>query len=217
MAKEVNFMVGGEAGQGVQTIGFSLAKTLSRAGLYVFADQDYESRVRGGHNFYRVRAADSEVLALSERLDVLIALDQNTVELHRGEVKKGGVIIFDPDKLKIDGSKSKSLGIQLERLAEEKAANKIMSNSVAAGAAVAVGGYEFELLEQVLKESFAHLGVDIVDANVRAARAGYEQVRSQEKAVRQRIKPAASAPMMLLSGNDAIALGAMAAGCKFMA
>src|SRR3990172_7213293 len=106
MAKEVNFMVGGEAGQGVQTIGFSLAKPLSRAGLYVFADQDYESRVRGGHNFYRVRAADSEVLALSEPLDVLIALDQNTIELHRSEVKRGGVIIFDPDKLKMDGSQS---------------------------------------------------------------------------------------------------------------
>jgi 2-oxoglutarate ferredoxin oxidoreductase subunit alpha len=51
-------MIGGEAGQGVQSAGFILAKTFSRAGFHVFADQDYESRVRGGHNFYRIRAAD---------------------------------------------------------------------------------------------------------------------------------------------------------------
>ena len=67
MTAEINFMIGGEAGQGVQTVGFVLAKTLSRAGLYVFADQDYESRVRGGHNFYRVRACDSEIKSFSEK------------------------------------------------------------------------------------------------------------------------------------------------------
>jgi len=219
MAPEINFMVGGEAGQGVQTIGFTLAKTLSRAGLYVFADQDYESRVRGGHNFYRVRAADNEVLALSERLDVLIAIDQNTVDLHQGEVKKDGMIIFDPDRLKIGDNKVNTLGIPLEKLAEEKASNKLMANSVAVGAAIAVGGYQFELLGQVLKEHFAHLGKDVAEANVRAAKAGYEHARQQKpKAIRHRISPTNSGKkMMLMNGNEAIALGAMAAGCKFMA
>src|SRR3972149_2270061 len=106
MPAEINLMVGGQAGQGVQTIGFILAKTLARAGLYVFADQDYESRIRGGHNFYRVRASDAEVQALAEDLDVLIAMDQNTVELHHGEVKQQGVIIFDQDKLKAEGKKA---------------------------------------------------------------------------------------------------------------
>ena len=72
MTTETNFMVGGEAGQGVQTVGFVLAKTASRAGLYVFADQDYESRVRGGHNFYRVRASNTEIEALAEKVDVCL-------------------------------------------------------------------------------------------------------------------------------------------------
>jgi 2-oxoglutarate ferredoxin oxidoreductase subunit alpha len=55
MPVDLNIMVGGEAGQGIQTIGFILGKTLSGSGLHVFADQDYESRIRGGHNFFRVR------------------------------------------------------------------------------------------------------------------------------------------------------------------
>jgi 2-oxoglutarate ferredoxin oxidoreductase subunit alpha len=65
MSIDVNFMIGGEAGQGVQSVGFLLAKALVRCGYHVFADQDYESRVRGGHNFFRVRAKDSPVYAIS--------------------------------------------------------------------------------------------------------------------------------------------------------
>jgi 2-oxoglutarate ferredoxin oxidoreductase subunit alpha len=219
MAVEINFMVGGEAGQGVQTVGFVLAKTMSRAGLYVFADQDYESRVRGGHNFYRVRASDAEVQALHEKVDVLIAIDQQSVELHHGKVKEDGVTIFDQDKISIESKKLNSLILPLERLAQETTSNKLMANSVAIGAAIAVGGYDFELLAQVLREHFAHLGKEIAEENVKAAKAGYKHAIEQKpKAIRSPIKPvSAMDKMMLLNGNEAMALGAMAAGCKFMA
>jgi 2-oxoglutarate ferredoxin oxidoreductase subunit alpha len=216
---EINFMAGGEAGQGVQTVGFVLAKTMARAGLHVFADQDYESRVRGGHNFYRVRASDAKVQAMSEKLDVLITIDQQSVELHHREVKPDGITIFDHDKLSIEGKKLNSLSIPLERLAEETTSNKLMTNSVGVGAAIAVGGYDFEILARVLREHFAHLGKEIVEDNIKAARIGHDYVIKQKpEAVRKPVKPAAiKDKMMLLNGNEAIALGAMAAGCKFMA
>ena len=86
MANEINIMVGGEAGQGVQSVGFLLAKALARWGYHIFADQDYESRVRGGHNFFRVRASDSPVEAINEAVDILVALNQETIDLHRQEV-----------------------------------------------------------------------------------------------------------------------------------
>jgi 2-oxoglutarate ferredoxin oxidoreductase subunit alpha len=217
MSAEINFMVGGEAGQGVQTVGFILAKTLARAGLNVFTDQDYESRVRGGHNFFRVRASDTELAALSEQLDVLIAIDQNTLESHHQEVKENGVTIFDHDKLNIEGEKVNSLSIGLEKIAEDITSNKLMANSVAIGAAVAVGGYQFDLLSDVIKEQFAHLGKEMVDSNMKAAKAGYEHaVKSKPEFVRDSIKPHKSNHKMLLTGNEAIALGAMAAGCKFV-
>ena len=90
MSVDLNFLVGGQAGQGIQTIGFVLGKTMARGGLHVFADQDYESRIRGGHNFFRVRVKDGDVKAQSERLDILIALDKATIERHRGELKENG-------------------------------------------------------------------------------------------------------------------------------
>ena len=218
MEREINFMVGGEAGQGVQTVGFILAKTMSRVGLYVFADQDYESRVRGGHNFYRVRASDVEVQALSETLDVLIALNQETIELYQGEVKKGGITIFDQEKLKTEGKGLTSLNVPMERLAEKTTGSKLVTNSVAIGAAIAAGGYDFELLASVLREHFAHSGGNIAESNVTAARAGYDHARQQKgPGFHSPIRPATTVKRMLLNGNEAIALGAMAAGCKFVA
>ena len=135
------------------------------------------------------------------------------------KLREDGITIFDHDKLKTEGKKLNSLGIPLEKLAEETTSNKLMANSVAVGAAIAVGGYEFELLDQVLREHFAHLGKDIVEDNVKAARAGYDYALKQKPEasghrLSRLIRPG---KMMLLNGNEAIALGAMAAGCKFMA
>jgi 2-oxoglutarate ferredoxin oxidoreductase subunit alpha len=217
MKAGINFMVGGEAGQGVQTVGFILAKTMARAGLHVFADQDYESRVRGGHNFYRIRASETRVQAIAEEIDVLVAIDQASIERHHQEVAPDGITIFDHDKLNIEGKKLNSLSIPLEKLAEETTSNKLMENSVGAGAAIAVSGHDFKVLEQVLREHFAHLGKEIVEENVKAAQAGYDFVRKQKPgAIRSPLKPASTDRRMLLNGNEAIALGAMAAGCRFI-
>ncbi len=218
MAEEINFMVGGEAGQGVQTVGFVLAKTMSRVGLNVFADQDYESRVRGGHSFFRIRAGQDDIGALTENVDILLAIDQATVDIHRGEVKPEGIIIFDPDKIKVDVDGARSLGVPLTKLAEESASDKLMTNTVAAGAAVAMAGYDFEPLAGVLQQQFARLSKEVAENNVKAARAGYDYVRRERpQSVRRAIPPAADGKKMLLNGNDAVALGAIAAGCKFIA
>ena len=98
MPTDVNFMVGGEAGQGVQSVGIVLAKVFTRGGYHVFADQDYESSVRGGHNFFRIRAKDSRVGAITGPLDILLALNKESIDLHRKELAAKGVIVFDGEK-----------------------------------------------------------------------------------------------------------------------
>ena len=181
---EINYLVGGEAGQGVQTIGLVLGKTMARHGLHVFLDQDYESRVRGGHSFVRVRVSDVPVAALSEELDVLIALDKKTIETHLSEVKRDGAVIFDPDAASDPLKNVQSIAIPFEKTAVDTSGNKIMSNSVAIGACIAVGGYDFEeVLSPILKEQFQHLGDAIVEGNLKAARAGFDFVRSQQGSI----------------------------------
>jgi len=216
MAVDVNVMVGGEAGQGVQAVGHILAKSLVRGGFWVFADQDYESRVRGGHNFFRVRASDRNVEAISEAVDVLVALNKESVALHQKEVVSGGVVVFDGDKIKDIGEGGDLFAVPLERLAEESARNKLMANTVALGVVARLLGHDFGVLSGVIQDYF---GVgDISRANVAAAKAGYDYAATNfQRALSYQMTPAGGTERMLLTGNDAIALGALAAGCKFMA
>jgi len=216
MPIDFNFMVGGEAGQGVQSVGFLLAKVFARGGYHVFADQDYESRVRGGHNFFRIRVSDSKVDAIAEDVDILIALNMDSIELHQPNMVTQGTIIFDGEKIKgISGDNGSLLSIPLEKLAEEKAGNKLMINTVALGAALSAVNYDLNMLNMVLVDRFGKGKVG--DRNIAAAKAGYDYVQSEHKGNFRKIKPLSEAKRMLLTGNEAISLGAIAAGCKFMA
>ena len=215
MPVDFNFMVGGEAGQGVQSLGFLLAKVFARGGYHIFADQDYESRVRGGHNFFRVRVKDSQVNAIAEPVDILIALNRESIDLHKKELAQGGVIIYDGEKdshITADGS---FLSVPLERLAVEKAGNKVMVNTVALGAALMLVGYDLGILNSVLVERFGKR--EVADNNIAAAKAGYEYARAEYKGNIRQIKPISRSKRMLLTGNEAVSLGAVTAGCKFMA
>jgi 2-oxoglutarate ferredoxin oxidoreductase subunit alpha len=216
MPIDFNFMVGGEAGQGVQSVGFLLAKVFARGSYHIFADQDYESRVRGGHNFFRVRVSDGKVDAIAEDVDILIALNMDSIELHQPNMVTQGIIIFDGEKIKeVSGDKGSLLSIPLEKLAEEKAGDKLMINTVALGAALSVVNYDLNMLNTVLID---HFGRDEVgDRNIAAAKAGYDYVQSEHKGKFRKIKPLSNTKRMLLTGNEAISLGAIAAGCKFMA
>jgi len=216
MPIDFNFMVGGEAGQGVQSVGFLLAKVFARGGYYIFADQDYESRVRGGHNFFRVRVSDGKVDAIAEDVDILIALNMDSIELHQPNMVTQGIIIFDGEKIKgVSGNNGSLLSIPLEKMAEEKAGDKLMINTVALGAALSLVNYDLNMLNTVLVDRFGK--GEVGDRNIAAAKAGYDYVQSEHKGNFRKIKPLSGAKRMLLTGNEAISLGAIAAGCKFMA
>src|SRR4030042_999955 len=215
MPVDFNFMVGGEAGQGVQSVGFLLAKVFARGGYHIFADQDYESRIRGGHNFFRVRVSDSQIGALSEEVDILIAMNKESLDLHLGKLVKDGVAIFDEEAIK-DYSPTKGLfGLPLEMIAKDKAGDKLMTNSVALGAALGLVNYDLEIVSKVLTEHFKGEGAK---ANILAAGAGYDYVKRQFKGnFNKQLHPLGQSQRMLLNGNEALALGAVAAGCKFVA
>jgi 2-oxoglutarate ferredoxin oxidoreductase subunit alpha len=214
MPVDFNFMVGGEAGQGVQSVGFLLAKIFARGGYHIFADQDYESRVRGGHNFFRIRVKDGRVGTIAEPVDMLVALNSESIDLHRKELASGGLAIFDVDKISDISTGGELFGIPLERLAEEKAGDKVMANTVALGAALALVGYDLNVLDAALVEHFGK--GEVGDSNTTAARAGYDYARAEYKGSFRQLKPLSDGKRMLLTGNEAISLGAIAAGCNFM-
>jgi len=215
MALDLRIVVGGEAGQGVQTIGFILAKAFARLGCHVFADQDYESRIRGGHNFFRIRVRDSQVCAVSEVIDILVALNKESLTLHAPKLDGKGVAIadinMDPELVR----QYTVLAVPLNDLAAEKAGNKLMANSVAIGAVMGMLGFDFEILAGVIKDFFESPAK--VEGNVKAARAGYDYARQRyDRSPNYDLGSIMRIERMLLNGNESVALGAMAAGCKFL-
>ena len=203
-------MIGGEAGQGVQSAGFILAKTFSRGGFQVFADQDYESRVRGGHNFYRVRASISEIAAINESIDILVALNEESIDLHLDEMTPDGAAIVNTEDVKGRSGKN-VLAVPFDKLTNDK----IMVNTVALGAALGLIDFDIAILENVLEDQYGTGKSG--KANIDAARAGYYYSRDNKNGLNlNTVKPINREKKMLLNGNEAIALGAMTAGCRFV-
>ena len=189
MSKDINIMVAGAAGQGMQTIGAILGKVFVRGGCEVFAMQDNESRIRGGHNFFQIRVSHKPARAASMPLHVLIALNQQSVEKHSEEVAPEGVILFDSEEGNGAEEEGRFLGLPLERLALEEGGNKIFSNSAALGVTLAILGWDFRPLEDFHKEYLA-AKADMLEGNIRAARAGYESAqRANDKYSGPRILP----------------------------
>ncbi len=215
---EYTIRVGGEAGQGLLSIGNALTKILSRYGFHVFSHQDYMSRIRGGHNFYQIRFADSPIAASREQVDVLLALDINTIELHRHDLRAGGKIVYDAASLGTKFSDQEFLDIPLARIVEENGADQIMVNSVAIGAILGLFGLELDLFAMIIRSTMQKKGEGVMATNIAVAQAGLDYIGQNypEIGSLKVVKPQ-SKGQMLITGNQAIGLGALLSGCKFFA
>ncbi len=208
--------VGGEAGQGINTIASILSRSFADQGLHLFAYQDYYSRVRGGHNFYQVRTASYPVYTFSDNLEVLVALDKASLDLHSEELNPGGVIIYDQD-LEVESPGDNFLPLPMAKLGKEQGGKEVMGNSVAAGATWQIMGGDQAILEQTLKRLFQKKGNSIAEANIKAARAGVDYAEKNFSGhCRCRLQKGERNQILMLTGNEALALGALAAGCRFI-
>lgn len=217
--KEVTIGVGGAAGDGLDKTGDTIAKTCSRLGLHLCAYNSYQSVIRGGHIWLRVRAGERKVYTHGDHLNLLIALNQDSIERHAREVNEGGAIIYNSDKLKIapglagDNVLTAPMPVA-ELLKPLGKLPAVMQNTVAMGALIFLLDLEFDMAAEALADTFKHKGQDVVDQNVNVARAGYEYAKEkfvplgyQWNFTRVR-RP-------FVTGNELFALGAVAAGCKF--
>jgi 2-oxoglutarate/2-oxoacid ferredoxin oxidoreductase subunit alpha len=212
---DYSIKIGGEAGQGIQTIGEALGHVFARAGYHVFTNQDYESRIRGGHNFFQIRFSDKPVSAPREAIDIIVALDKESIRLHEQELTSHGRIIYDAEALKEKHDKPAFFDIPFVKLAMEHG-DRIMANTVATGAVLGMLGMDLDILIDLIAETFAKKGDKVIVANKNAAMAGYDHsikgCRTCNFSVRAE-GPVKS--LMLVGGVESIALSALASGCKF--
>jgi len=218
---DYSLKIGGEAGQGIQTVGDTLAKVFSRAGYHVFTHQDYESRIRGGHNFFQIRFSDKPLTASRDGIDIIVGLDKESISLHAKELTPNGIIIYDSDMTgnppvpsPEDEAEKKFLNIPFVSLATEHGGSRIMANIVATGAVLGMLRLDPDILSGIIEETFKKKGEGTINANMKAARSGYDFTVKSCQQCSFSVAPL-SEPKMLIAGIEAIALGAIASGCKF--
>ncbi len=217
---EIAVRVGGQAGDGIQSIGEALARGFSRMGLHVFGLTAYQSVIRGGHVWFQARASDGRPYSPGDAADILYALDKATVEIHAAALRPGGTVIYDPEKFGLDPSDLpagvQALGVPTLAIARKFTSQSILQNAGGLGAAAFLAGIPLDLLHQILLDSFGRKAGDVVTWNTGASAEGYRFAEAHAS-VNVHALSKGGAPKLLMTGNQAIALGAAAAGLKFLA
>ena len=212
---EFTLAIGGAAGQGIATPGSILARLFTRRGLWLYAYNAYQSIIRGGHIYLTMRISDRRIDSHGDNLNMLLCLNQDTMDRHLRLLGAGGRAIYNSDTIKPGEAAD---GVQLcpmpVKQLSNRSRNRVIQNTIALGVITYLLGLEFDVLEQALKLQFGRKGDAVVNENVTAARAGYDYAVENFQPLSEPL-PTGAKPLALWTGNDALAMGGAAAGVKF--
>ncbi len=218
-SKSVIVWIGGAAGDGIASVAETLAKAVARQGLYTYAYNSYQSVIRGGHVYMQINIGEKKVWDQGDLTNFLIALNLDTVKRHGKEVLPGGGVIYNKEKIKVDpatdlGKDVADYGIPSSTIAAKFGKSPVMQNTVALGALSCLINFPMEAVAEILTSTFKKKGEEVVNANVGAAKAGYDYAKENFKPSTYKWTLTKN-KRMFMTGNQAIALGALTAGCKF--
>lgn len=220
MKSQVSWKVGGQQGEGIESTGEIFATAMNRERYYLYGYRHFSSRIKGGHTNNKIRVSTTPVHAISDDLDILIAFDQETIELNHHEMRDDSVIIVDAKAKpsRPENCKAQLIVLPFTDIAKELG-TKLMKNMVAIGATCAIMGLDIKSFESLIANTFGKKGENIVDMNVQALHAGYEAMKEEMTDLKgdYHLEASQSEPHLYMIGNDAIGLGAISAGSKFMA
>ncbi|WP_079508508.1 2-oxoacid:acceptor oxidoreductase subunit alpha [Mesobacillus jeotgali] len=219
MINQLSWKVGGQQGEGIESTGEIFSIALNRLGYYLYGYRHFSSRIKGGHTNNKIRVSTTEVRSISDDLDILVAFDQETIDVNYKELHEKGVILADAkfDPKKPEDTQAALYAVPFTEMATELGTS-LMKNMVAIGATSAILDLDIQVFEEVVQEIFGRKGQQVVDKNMEAIKAGYEYTKEQlSGAETMQLEKADGQKRLFMIGNDAIAMGAVAGGCRFMA
>jgi 2-oxoglutarate/2-oxoacid ferredoxin oxidoreductase subunit alpha len=218
-SKDISIVLCGEAGQGIQTVETILVKAIKKSGYNVFSTKEYMSRVRGGENSTEIRVSSKRVFSYVERIDILLALSEGAVPHLENRITSKTLIMGDEKHLKnFSKDKYDLLGLKLLKMAIEMG-GAIFSNVIAAGIISCILNVPKSVFESCIQEIFSRKGEEIVKKDTNAGMKGYEIGKELVDSGRINIKIEKNSKVLdeiLLDGTEAVGLGCIAGGCKFM-
>lgn len=182
-----------------------IARILNQLGRRIYVYRDYPSLIRGGHTFSIIRAAKEKIATHKNRIDIILVLNQDTINLHKDKLNENSVIIYDPEFTKIEGLtfKARTLELPIEKIVKEENASEIIRNTCILGAFIKAVGIKWEILDKIFREEFTRE----IDLNLKVARRGYDAIDELMK-----IDLIAQEPLPLVTGNQAVSLGLIKGG-----
>ncbi len=220
---DIEIMFGGQAGDGSLTTGDLIAGTFKRMGLEVYTYKDFPSRIRGGHTNYVIRACEHPDYGMSDHVDGLVAFDIEAVEIHAAQLRPGGFVLFDDSSDAVPAHLRRPdvrwYEIPLAKIAKGDLGLEIVRNTVSLGALAALIGMDMDIVREGVAGAYRRKGEKVVDLNLRAIDAGARYVADHfaGEPSGYGLVSKADAGRLIMMGNDAIAFGALAGGCRFMA
>ncbi len=209
--------IGGDQGEGIDSTGDVLATVANRMGYYVYGYKHFSSRIKGGHTNYKVRIATTHVEATTRRTDILVALNQETIDRNVHELE-GGLLLADQSFSPVlpEGAQAHLLTLPLTEIARNLG-SVMMRNMVAVGASAALIQLPLDVFLDYVTKKFEKKGADVVNANREAVTTGYQRIIDEYGALLTfKLGTPTPGDRLVISGNDAIALGAIAGGCRLM-
>ncbi len=209
--------IGGAAGQGIATPGNILARIFVRRGLHLYSYNAHQSIIRGGHSLLMLRIRDEEVRSHGDGMDLLLCLNQDTMNRHVGLLRPGSRVLYNSDTIQPGEVPDDILPcpMPIGDLAGDSK-NKLIQNTISLGVMMSLLGVEFSVLEEALELLFRRKGPAVVEENVTMSRAGYDHGAANFQPYPVPL-PKRNKPLGLWAGNDALAMGAAAAGVTFYA
>jgi len=212
------FRIGGEGGEGVISTGELLTLACARAGYEIYAYKTYPAEIKGGYAMWQVRVKDEILLSQGDKVDVLICFNQESYDRDIRDISDNGVLLYDVDQcpnVKDEGSYQK-IGIAFNKLAVEKVGSKRSKNVLILGIIAGLFKFPEDILIGMVRHKWAHKGETIVQKNVEALQVGIEYVHENLNIdLKLSLPKIDKEPTLVLSGNEALSLGAIAAGIKF--
>ncbi|SFI24886.1 MULTISPECIES: 2-oxoacid:acceptor oxidoreductase subunit alpha [unclassified Bacillus (in: firmicutes)] len=219
MISQLSWKVGGQQGEGIESTGEIFCIALNRLGYYLYGYRHFSSRIKGGHTNNKIRVSTTEVRAISDDLDILIAFDQETIDFNFHELRSGGIVVADAkfNPSIPEGTDVTLYAIPFTDIASELGTS-LMKNMVAVGASSAVLGLDEKVYLEVVDEIFGRKGEQVVQKNMEAIQRGSQYMKELlgEKVNMMQLEKADGKKRMFMIGNDAIAFGAVAGGARFM-
>ncbi len=218
MAREdLVIRIAGEAGEGVLITGQMVTQATARAGYHVLTDSVPPAEIKGGYSFYQIRLSRHRLYSRGDDVDVLLAFNQEAYDRSIGQLRPGGILIYDSGEFQApENERCKSYAVPMTDIAKNEIELALAKNMVAVGVVAGLFGLDVEHVHRLIRESkLAKKGEDILNKNLRAVVLGSDFVREH---VHERESLAVTAAnlsgQMVLSGNQAVALGALVAGCR---